>query len=136
LTSSNSFYTVVVLPEGVFAGQTIHVQAPDGRLNAIVVPPGFGPGSKFTVEFAPDEQAMVPSKTVSQYITPTSVPPGDEDGFATGFGNHAYQPPVSAYVPATNETEAYAMPYVPSNHGTSYPTTEATPLCPSAHYTK
>jgi hypothetical protein len=45
---------IVVLPPGVVAGQTIHVQAPDGRLNAIVIPEGMGPGSKFTVEFAPD----------------------------------------------------------------------------------
>jgi hypothetical protein len=45
------------LPDGVVAGQTIHVQAPDGRLNAIVIPPGFGPGSTFTVEFAPDYYA-------------------------------------------------------------------------------
>jgi hypothetical protein len=34
----------VTLPNGVTAGETIHVQAPDGKINAIVVPPGFGPG--------------------------------------------------------------------------------------------
>jgi hypothetical protein len=34
----------VTLPDGVSEGQTIHVQAPDGQLNAIVIPPGFGPG--------------------------------------------------------------------------------------------
>jgi hypothetical protein len=28
----------------VSEGQTIHVQAPDGQLNAIVIPLGFGPG--------------------------------------------------------------------------------------------
>jgi hypothetical protein len=34
----------VTLPNGVTAGETIHVQAPDGIINVIVVPPGFGPG--------------------------------------------------------------------------------------------
>jgi hypothetical protein len=38
-------FNAVTLPNGVSAGQTIHVQAPDGRLNAIIVPPGFGPGT-------------------------------------------------------------------------------------------
>lgn len=41
----------VTLPEGVNAGDRIHVRAPDGRLNEIVVPAGMGPGSTFTVEF-------------------------------------------------------------------------------------
>jgi hypothetical protein len=101
----------VTLPDGVVAGQTIHVQAPDGRLNAIVIPPGFGPGSTFTVEFAPDETTAVEAAPVAAaaapynpYAPPSSsapmaaaataqpytVPPSQsrpDDGFASGFGS-------------------------------------------------
>jgi hypothetical protein len=45
-------YIQVTLPDGVYGGQKIQVAAPDGRLNEIIVPTGFGPGSTFTVEFA------------------------------------------------------------------------------------
>jgi hypothetical protein len=54
-------YIQVTLPPGVYAGQTIQVAAPDGRLNEIVIPDGFGPGMTFTVEFAdgpPPSQKM------------------------------------------------------------------------------
>lgn len=47
-------YISVTLPPGVHSGDIIHVRAPDGRLNAITVPPGMGPGSTFTVEFSDD----------------------------------------------------------------------------------
>jgi len=47
----------VTLPQGVESGQTIRVKAPDGRLNEIIIPPGFGPGMTFTVEFAPESAA-------------------------------------------------------------------------------
>jgi len=52
-----SQYVQVVLPANVESGQKIHVRAPDGRINEIIVPSGFGPGSVFTVEFAPASQA-------------------------------------------------------------------------------
>ena len=34
----------VTVPDGCTAGQTIHVQHPDGRTLAIVLPPGSAPG--------------------------------------------------------------------------------------------
>ncbi len=43
------------MPSGVRGGDVIHVRAPDGRINAIIVPMGMGPGSTFTVEFAASE---------------------------------------------------------------------------------
>jgi hypothetical protein len=113
-------YYTVTLPEGVKEGQTIHVQAPDGKINAIVIPPGFGPGSTFTVEFAPEEKPTSTTTTSSSsYIPPTSTEPPKEtnyhtvvppvsssynnnnnnnnndgdDGFATGFNNPHYRPP-------------------------------------------
>lgn len=101
----------MTLPDGVSSGQTIHVQAPDGRMNAIVVPTGFGPGSTFMVEFAPPEATMnnsygkaassdapyINTPSESPYYTtgsaPTqghsAIPPpasGGDDGFASGFG--------------------------------------------------
>ncbi|GKY92411.1 hypothetical protein MPSEU_000211700 [Mayamaea pseudoterrestris] len=124
-------YIQVTLPDGVIAGQTIHVQAPDGRLNAIIVPPGMGAGSTFTVEFAPPEAAAgssssapyVSSPGQSKYSEPaastqgpSAVPPpstGADDGFASGFGNASHRPPTANAVP--------------SNHmQNNYPTTSAT----------
>lgn len=65
-------YVQVTLPPGVSAGQEIHVQAPDGSLNAIIIPPGFGPGSTFTVEFAKPEEVAPPMKQpLSTYTPPT-----------------------------------------------------------------
>ena len=84
-------YYLVTLPDGVTAGQTIHVQAPSGKTNAIVVPAGMGPGSTFTVEFdagdappPPEEEEIVvavaePSSIPSQYpdapVYPTTSQP-------------------------------------------------------------
>lgn len=110
-------YVQVTLPQGVTAGQTIHVQAPDGKVNEIVVPPGFGPGSTFTVEFADDDEKIgggggsggkLPTKYQKQEYNsynPTPEPalaqtttsantnrPTHDDGFATGFNNPGFVP--------------------------------------------
>jgi hypothetical protein len=72
-------YISVTLPPGVNAGDIIHVRAPDGRLNAITVPPGMGPGSTFTVEFSndtpppPKEEELTPGVYV-----PTVMAVADE----------------------------------------------------------
>lgn len=124
---------IVTLPDGVQAGQTIHVQAPDGRLNAIVIPPGFGPGSTFTVEFAPEEKAVTaaPAVAAAPAFTTAPIAHGD-DGFATGFNNPNYTPPpqaaaASATVVSVSEPEANAA-YEANIDLTSYPTTTATPI--------
>jgi len=108
-------YVSVTLPQNVHAGQTIHVQAPDGRLNEIVVPQGFGPGSTFTVEFMDekpsyndayaDASSSKPTKPESAYnynneyatatpaaATATATTGGGDDGFATGFNNPNFTP--------------------------------------------
>eukprot|EP00986_Skeletonema_menzelii_P001650 scaffold452_cov140-Skeletonema_menzelii.AAC.5 len=59
-------YISVTLPPGVNSGDIIHVRAPDGRLNAITVPPGMGPGSTFTVEFSND----TPTPPKEEELTP------------------------------------------------------------------
>ena len=113
-------FFVVTLPDGVFEGQTIHVQAPDGQLNAIVVPAGFGPGSTFTVEFAGAETAPTPAapppstketySSSSSYATPVAAaaaaPAGGDDGFASGFNNPHYKP-----VPTANATSNFSDDY-------------------------
>ena len=102
----------VTLPEGVHAGQTIHVQAPDGKINEIVVPQGFGPGSTFTVEFAeedqkPPEMPYKPAPQQSSYPTAPVAPspaanPNHDDGFASGFNNPNFVPsPAPAAVQAS-----------------------------------
>lgn len=111
----------MTLPDGVNAGQVIHVQAPDGRINEIIVPDGFGPGSTFTVEFAKEEEkkptfggsysnSSVPQKTeLSSYPTApaTQADPNGDDGFATGFNNPNFVP---ATAPAAPVTAMYGEP--------------------------
>jgi hypothetical protein len=72
----------VTVPQGVGPGDTIHVQAPDGQLNAVVIPPGMVSGSTFTVQFAaklpPTEQAVGSHSQMSSSSSSSSaaaVPP-------------------------------------------------------------
>ena len=132
----------VTLPEGVYEGQTIHVQAPDGRKNEIVVPAGFGPGSTFTVEFAdattpappdtkiPVEQAAAmndtrPPPTAAATAVPPSVAAPANDGFVAGFNNPNYRPPQQQYtqVHAVHTTTAD-----PDIDLSAYPSSQATPV--------
>lgn len=105
------------------SGDKIHVQAPDGRLNEIIVPPGFGPGSTFTVEFADDPSPPPPpSRTPTQSSSYTApVAPATtynhsnnnnhnndvDDGFATGFRNPNFVPPTSTAPTATATATSY-----------------------------
>uniref|UniRef100_A0A7S4A9U4 Uncharacterized protein n=1 Tax=Pseudo-nitzschia australis TaxID=44445 RepID=A0A7S4A9U4_9STRA len=101
-TATPPEYIQVTLPQGVHAGQTIRVAAPDGRLNEITIPQGFGPGSTFTVEFAPPGAQPPQQSKQDSYgygsAAPTAtaapaqaIPPPQQndydDGFATGFNN-------------------------------------------------
>ena len=130
------------MPEGVNPGDTIHVQAPDGRLNEIVVPAGMYAGSTFTVEFA---DAPPPSAATAPMASPTK----ENDGFASGFGDthpstYSYVPAVVApQVVAPNEDDGFvtgfnnphavtAVPAEPDiNLGASYPTAPVYPSAPS-----
>merc|ERR1719410_225894 len=86
----------VTLPPGVNAGDVIHVRAPDGRMNAISVPPGMGPGSTFTVEFSDDAPPPLKDELAPGVYAPmvTAVP---EVEAAVGMA-----------VAATAATEPYA----------------------------
>jgi hypothetical protein len=125
-------YIEVTLPEGVSEGQTIHVQAPDGRLNAIIVPPGFGPGMTFTVEFAdavPPPTAdvtAVATNDPASATTTTAVPADDrpDDGFVSGFNNPHYQPPPPAAQATTTFSDDYNAQYYPTSNA------QATPVYP------
>ena len=123
MKTNHSFFPhflAVTLPEGVQAGQTIHIQAPDGRLNAIVVPPGFGAGSIFTVEFAP-EDVPPPKPDIP------SMGGGGGDGFAAGFHNPNWQPDATATAEAANGPEVVVHSTEQDANG-SYPTTTYQPL--------
>jgi hypothetical protein len=98
----------VTLPDGVVAGQTIHVQAPDGRLNAIVIPPGFGPGSTFTVEFAPDYYAAQAEAAPA----PASAPPAPYNPYAPASANvnTAMATATAAPLPPQQQNQPYAPP--------------------------
>lgn len=128
-------YIQITLPEGVKSGQKIQVAAPDGRLNEIIIPEGFGPGSTFTVEFADSDPSPSRTNKSESYgyapttaATSTTPPPQSaandvDDGFASGFGNSNVVPQAStvgsgsysAYPSATDAkpvySSAYATPY-------------------------
>mmetsp|Transcript_4557 Transcript_4557/g.6569 ORF Transcript_4557/g.6569 Transcript_4557/m.6569 type:complete len:176 (+) Transcript_4557:128-655(+) len=102
---NKSEFIAVTLPEGVSPGDKIHVKAPDGRLNEIIVPPGMYPGSTFTVQFSDSPQPMQkqdepeinlnqpigePDINLNQpYVPMATAQPTQqgEDDFATGFGS-------------------------------------------------
>ena len=115
----------MTLPAGVNGGDKIHVQAPDGRLNEIIVPYGFGPGSTFTVEFA---DGPPPTPAPTSYAPPIAAATPErtvynnnndfDDGFASGFNNPNFVPtvtPVTTYHPdpEINLASNYPPPYVP-----------------------
>ena len=114
-------------------GDKIHVQAPDGRLNEIIVPNGFGPGSTFTVEFA---DGPPPTPAPASYAPPLAAATPErpaynnnynynnnnnndgDDGFASGFNNPHFVPtvtPATAYKedPEINLGSTYTPTYVP-----------------------
>jgi hypothetical protein len=107
------FPLLVTLPGGVNGGDKIQVQAPDGRLNEIIVPAGFGPGSTFTVEFADEPSRTPASSSYSAPVAPATAATTSnnynynnknnntdyDDGFATGFNNPNFVP---ASAPATS----------------------------------
>lgn len=107
-------YISVTLPAGVNAGDIIHVKAPDGRMNAITVPPGMGPGSTFTVEFSedtpppPKEEELTPGV----YVPTVVAEPEVETGVPAAYGG------TSSYDTAGDGMEAVAKPttgpYVPA----------------------
>jgi hypothetical protein len=138
-----SKFVKVTLPAGVVAGQTIHVRAPDGQINEIIVPNGFGPGSSFTVEFAPPnamppssydkvpEQeaaainntrplAMAPYGNVEPMATPAPTNHGD-DGFVSGFNNPNWTPP-------PQQAHAYSATHDPDIDLNAYPSSQAVPV--------
>lgn len=97
-------------------GDTIHVQAPDGRLNAIIVPDGMYPGSTFTVEFA---SAPEPPKSSVPVATPAASSTPANDDFVSGFNNPnaAVQAEPDINVNASYPT---APAYNPSYNGKPY----------------
>lgn len=110
-------YIQVTLPAGVSGGQKIQVQAPDGRLNEIIIPEGFGPGSTFTVEFADNtttnknnlkkispSNSYAPTAAAAAEAVPVQQPPSRNTNYNDGF-------------PQTNYAQA-----VPANNYSSYPT--------------
>ena len=90
-----SLRIIVTLPPGVSSGDVIHVKAPDGRLNAIVIPEGMGPGSTFTVEFANDG------------VPPTNMAPG------TFVPTVIAEPDVETGVPASSYYNGAASEQAP-----------------------
>lgn len=87
-TGNKVEYIEVTLPDGVFAGDTIHVKAPDGRLNEIIVPEGMGPGSAFTVEFDPGDAPV----TATEQEIAVAVPEAEINGGAYSSSSYPNAP--------------------------------------------
>ncbi|KAL7535496.1 hypothetical protein ACHAXR_007953 [Thalassiosira sp. AJA248-18] len=86
-------YISVTLPPGVQSGDIIHVKAPDGRLNAITVPDGIGPGATFTVEFSPDTTTPAQKEeelTPGVYVPTVMAEPEVETGVPTSSYGGSY----------------------------------------------
>lgn len=97
-------YISVTLPANVHAGDVIHVKAPDGRLNAITVPQGMGPGSTFTVEFSADTPSPAKEEDLAPgvYVPTVEAEPDIAVGYpepAAGVETAVAQP--TTYVPAS-----------------------------------
>jgi len=108
-------YIQVTLPAGVSSGQTIQVQAPDGRLNEIIIPQGISAGDTFTVEFADDATTNNSSN---------NSPPSNLYAPTTAVQAVPVQHPPSQntnYNPNYNPQTSYAQA-VPANNYSSYPT--------------
>eukprot|EP00574_Skeletonema_japonicum_P011062 CAMPEP_0201739698 /NCGR_PEP_ID=MMETSP0593-20130828/45920_1 /ASSEMBLY_ACC=CAM_ASM_000672 /TAXON_ID=267983 /ORGANISM="Skeletonema japonicum, Strain CCMP2506" /LENGTH=182 /DNA_ID=CAMNT_0048233989 /DNA_START=122 /DNA_END=670 /DNA_ORIENTATION=- len=99
-------YISVTLPPGVNSGDVIHVRAPDGRLNAITVPPGMGPGATFTVEFSDDTPAPPKEEELTPGVyVPTVMAVADEERrplVNNGGGNNDNNVVVATAVPLAN----------------------------------
>mmetsp|Transcript_19980 Transcript_19980/g.28480 ORF Transcript_19980/g.28480 Transcript_19980/m.28480 type:complete len:187 (-) Transcript_19980:140-700(-) len=103
-------YISVTLPPGVNSGDIIHVRAPDGRLNAITVPPGMGPGATFTVEFSNDTPAPPKEEELAPGVyVPTVMAVADEER----------QPLVSNGNGGNDVVVATAVPHVDNAFATS-----------------
>jgi len=102
-------YISVTLPPGVQSGDIIHVKAPDGRMNAISVPEGMGPGSTFTVEFSgdtppPKEEDLTPGV----YVPTVVAEPEVETGMPYYGDSYAMMETAATVAKPTDE------PYVPA----------------------
>jgi hypothetical protein len=98
---------VVTLPQGVYPGDTIHVKAPDGRINAIIVPDGMFAGDSFTVEFAdtPPSSGGAAVDDKYGYQNPPVAPSAPVAG----------EPEIS-FAPATAEPEISFAPATPAQN--------------------
>ena len=101
-----------------------------------MVPPGFGPGSQFTVDFAPSEVAPPTAVPIDSKMSgyggsaaaPSPAPAHADDGFASGFNNPGWTPP-----PATAPT-ASAQAYPVGSEPEIQVSATATPVYSSKPY--
>lgn len=93
-----TFQCTVVVPPGVYGGETINVMAPDGtgRVVAAVVPNGMGPGSQFQVRFPPSFAPSAPPEPKQELYKP-------DFSTATANGSGASYPMAAATL--VNEAE-------------------------------
>jgi hypothetical protein len=117
------------------------VQAPDGRLNEIIVPAGFGPGSTFTVEFADDSPPpsapasyaapVAPATAAATYNNYTKNNNNNndyDDGFATGFNNPNFVPSAPpAHATSYGAEEDVDLSAYPSATANAEPVYSSTP---------
>ncbi len=99
---------LVVVPDGVYPGQVVHVTVPDGSGNVVAatVPPGLSPGATFMVECpaAPVTSGNLP------VATPVSYPSQPQQQQIVANATPYYPPP-------QNQQPIQGQPY---NYGQQY----------------
>lgn len=89
---------LVTLPPNVYPGDTLRVQAPDGKMNDIIVPQGLYPGDRFHVQFAYEESPP-----------PAFAIPFDSNSAYSPSNNYNYSSPYGTSVTtnATNNNDTF-----------------------------
>ena len=77
-SSSSSRVMRVRLPGGAHAGQTMHVESPEGHTIGLVVPPGVGGGSVIEVSY---ELPAPPPRVVGMAVASADVPGASADAY-------------------------------------------------------
>jgi len=109
----NTATMVVTIPPGIYAGQLIHVAAPDGRKIQATVPSGMQPGQSFRVSLPALSTKTVgaaSSQAIAEEANPLKrriPPPSMADATPASSSDHA---PVAVATPMNKSTSTATVP--------------------------
>jgi hypothetical protein len=108
----------VVVPPNMKSGDALHVQAPDGRIIAVTIPPGIYPGQSFMVKVpSPQQQQQQPQQQPSVFTPPAASPPTDSIPFSQALNSSVYATTNSTpAVTSSNSAWSHTMSNMFSQH--------------------